>query len=143
MKEKCEKLFHIYELINAIVLILYLLISSAILVLFTVFLIAQHKYVFILPVAAFVLFGDAINIIGFKIFKKSAFYAERNGDSIDFYVVGKTVSKKISDCVKIGNSAYYRTVFTFNDNEKIRLRKFPGCPEATDWISKKDFPNVK
>lgn len=143
MKEKCEKNFHALELISAITLILFLLISTAILIIWVVFLISSKKYIYILPVSVFIILSDIVNIIGFKIYKKSAFYAERNGDEIIFYTVGNTVTKKISECTKIGNFAYYRILFTFNNNEKIRLRKFPNCPEATEWISNKDFPNAK
>ena len=143
MKEKCEKNFHALELISAITLILFLLISTAILILWVIFLISSKKYIYILPVSVFIILSDIINIVGFKIFKKSAFYAERNGDEIVFYAVGKTITKKMSECIKIGNFAYDRILFTFNGNEKIRLRKFPNCPEATEWISKKEFPNAK
>ncbi len=143
MKEKCLKLFHVRELIGAVTTVLFIIASVIILVAAIILLSLDHKPILILPIAVFIILCNIIIIVGYRIRRKYAYYVERTGDILDFYFVDRTVSKDVFDCIKIGNFFYDRIVFVFNDNEKIKLCRFPGCSEAIDWISKKDFPNVK
>ena len=131
MKEKCEKLFHVGELIKAMIAIVFVAVS----VIISVLIIAFHFEIYItVLIIAFLLLCDVLLIFDYVSYRKAAFLAEISGDKVVFYKVGNTVEKNTDDCSKIKSFSSFYLIFFGKD-----FADFPVVRRARNAFQKKVF----
>ncbi len=138
MKEKCEKLFQKGKIGYTIFLILILVLSFAVTAL--VIFLRAGTFSVIKTAVCFILVDIGL-FIARKIYYNSAYYVEKNGEKLVFYTEKGLKEKNVADCKRM--LKFSSEFFLFFNDGMVRLCRFHKCREATDFIKKDIFPNIK